>query len=106
MIEKACLRLLAFKAKVKTNRSFVGNSNNATKARTRQPACGCYPPAINALESCDSKAFTYMIRGKMMSYFMCRFPQPIYKYILPHFKKNSNKKIKKIFIKKNLYIST
>ena len=37
---------------------------------------------ITALESYESKAVTYMIRGKMMSLFIRCCPQLIYKYIL------------------------
>ena len=48
---------------------------------------------IIALESCDSKATTYMIRGKMMSYVAFGCPQPIYKYILSYL----FEKVKKIF---------
>ncbi len=38
-----------------------------------------------------------MIRGKMMSKFVFRFPQPIYKYILSCNLKKVKKKFKKIF---------
>ena len=46
---------------------------------------------ITASDSYESKAITYMIRGKMMSIFVFSCPQLIYKYILAYSTKKVNK---------------